>query len=231
MEPGHRRTDSTSAVTLDDPSLPIQQHARLASSTSSSSSDGDVFPPRRTDAASLPYNPDGMIEFWLHEYEDVLGEVFGEGEGVGEWDDDLAASGFPPSSPRRPSYGSGITGGEYQNDGSRSPVPGSPSTGEFGGDVPMPKAAERDDRAWNALGEMMGEAGDDDSISDSESVVTVGELGEEAHLGSGVEDEARRKERRRSENETSWAVSFIFRSIPMYEQNEADKSRQWQNKP
>lgn len=88
----------------------------------------------------------------------------------------------------------------------------SPSTGEFGnGDIPMPKAAERDDRAWNALGEIMGEDGrEDDAISDSESVVSVGELGEEAHMDDGQREaeEARRRERRRSENESTWAVSF-----------------------
>lgn len=87
-----------------------------------------------------------MIEFWLHEYEDVLLEVFGDGDvalpvthGHADDMDDLG-------------LGRGV--------------------------------AERDGPAWRMLGEMMRARGgvDDDAISDSESVVTVGELGEEARL-------------------------------------------------
>lgn len=85
----------------------------------------------------------------------------------------------------------------------------------------MPKAAERDDRAWNALGEIMrARTGrEEDEISDSESVVSVGELGEGARMddgrsegedGSGVEDEGEaQRQRRRSQNESTWAVSFL----------------------
>lgn len=141
-----------------------------------------------------------MIEFWLHEYEDVLGEVFGDGEGLGDWDD----LGIPPSSPRRPSYGSGIMSGHQEGNSPTSPtVPSG-----FSSPPPSPKAAERDDRAWNALGEIMGEG---DDISDSESVVTVGELGEEARMDS-AESFGRQLQlqRRRSENESTWAVSTLL---------------------
>lgn len=167
-----------------------------------------------------------MIDFWLHEYEDVLGEVFGDGEGLGDWDD----LGIPPNSPRRASYGSASGAGSgssfgFAGDSFNSPpsprghAPG--SGGDFGGEVPMPKAAERDDRAWNALGEIMrARTGrEEDEISDSESVVSVGELGEGARMddgrsegedGSGVEDEGEaQRQRRRSQNESTWAVSFL----------------------
>ena len=132
---------------LEDPAL--QNHNRQASS-----SDSDVFPPRSTTGGSgvdLPYNPDGMIEFWLHEYEAVLNEVFGESE------HHVTGMGM--------GMGMGIT-----------------SVG----------MAERGDPAWNRLDEIMrsGRVGmggvDDDEISDSESVVSVGELGQDARLGVGL---------------------------------------------
>jgi hypothetical protein len=120
---------------LEDPAL--HNHNRPPNS-----SDSDVFPPRSSSstATDLPYNPDGMIEFWIHEYEAVLGEVFGEVE-----DDHV-----------------GITR------------------------VGM---ANRDDPAWNRLDAIMRRGRpevDDDDISDSESVVSVGELGQEARLGIGI---------------------------------------------
>jgi len=119
---------------LEDPAL--HNHNRPPNS-----SDSDVFPPRSSSSpsAEMPYNPDEMIEFWLHEYEAVLGEVFGEVE-----DDHV-----------------GITR------------------------VGM---ANRDDPAWNRLDAIMrrGRPEEDDDISDSESVVSVGALGEEARLGIGI---------------------------------------------
>jgi len=120
---------------LEDPAL--HNHNRPPNS-----SDSDVFPPRSSSSPSvdLPYNPDEMIEFWIHEYDDVLGEVFGEVE-----DDHV-----------------GITR------------------------VGM---ANRDDPAWNRLDAIMRRGRpevDDDDISDSESVASVGELGQEARLGMGI---------------------------------------------
>ena len=127
-EPSHRRSNSVNAVTLDDPAL----HA-----ASASTGEGDVFPPRRTDF--MPYNPDGMIEFWLHEYEDVLSEVFGETLALG---------------------------------------PGNDEAEDYG----EPAAIGPGDDAWKRLGEIMRGGRDEEEISDSESVVSVGELGEEARM-------------------------------------------------
>lgn len=110
----------------------------------------------------MPYNPDGMIEFWLHEYEDVLFEVFGDSETMDEMDD-------------------GVRG-----------------------------VAERDGPAWKMLGDLMRSRGgvDEDSISDSESVMTVGELGEDAQMNPGQGEEP--KENHVGEN--TWEVSDSVRS-------------------
>jgi hypothetical protein len=81
-----------------------------------------------------------MIDFWLHEYEAVLGEVFGE---VGDDHTGITRVGM----------------------------------------------AERDDPAWNRLDSIMRRGRDDafeDDISDSESIVSVGELGDQARLGIGL---------------------------------------------
>ena len=103
-----------------------------------------------------------MIDFWLHEYEEVLGEVFGHAD-----DEDGGA----------------------------------------------PGPAEKDDAVWNRMGEIMRAKGgqEDDGMSDSESVVTVGQLGDEARLdGGGLGDEAMlaRQQRRQSGNENTWEVGF-----------------------
>ncbi|WVQ99208.1 hypothetical protein IAU59_006340 [Kwoniella sp. CBS 9459] len=179
-EPAHKRSNSTSAVTLEDPALAHGQtgshigHQTGGHPRTASLGESDVFPPRKSTVAgaSLPYNPDGMIEFWLHEYEDVLGEVFGEaGEGGNEVWEDFGLSGA----------GAGIAHLHIdQHDGGVGEVPGAIG------------AADRDDRAWNRLSEIMrgGDGGADD-ISDSESVVSVGELGEEARLDASGFDEER----------------------------------------
>ena len=157
----HKRSNSASAMILDDPALLPHPPPHLRSSTSSET---DVFPPRST----LPYNPDGMLEFWLHEYEDVLGEVFGEGV-------------------------------SYDEEGSGAPGP-----------------AEKDDPAWNRLGEIMKAKGgptEDDSISDSESVVSIGVLGDGARLQDlaiGMNEEGLRLQRRQSGNENTWEVSLPY---------------------
>lgn len=289
----HRRTDSFTAVTLDDPGMEAHRDRQTAGQgpghlgphgqgsgvhtgpgggphaarpsrgrTMSGGSNEDVFPPRRSsvDGAGfgLPYNPDGMIEFWLHEYEDVLGEVFGDGSDDA-WAQDEWGYGYgygysygAPPSPRRASSGavSGLapSGATHLNDdeddedenpdgaisprrppsgGGMSPL-GSPGLPGMHGDI-------RDTRAWNALGEIMGTT-DDDAISDSESIVTVGELGDDAHLddmdeymgdagrrqdrknAQGEEEErdraramgafGRMQRRKSTENENSWAVSL-----------------------
>lgn len=136
---------------LEDPAL--QNHNRQTSS-----SDSDVFPPRSTASGTgggsndLPYNPDGMIDFWTHEYEAILNEVFGESE----------------EHAVRMGMGMGMGMG-----------------------IARVGLTDRDDPAWNRLDEIMrsGRVGmggvDDDAISDSESVISVGELGQEARLGVG----------------------------------------------
>jgi hypothetical protein len=82
-------------------------------------------------------------------------------------------------SPRRPS-------------GGISPL-GSPGLPGMHGDM-------RDTRAWNALGEIMGT--NDEAISDSESIVTVGELGDAAHLDDMDEfDDSVHRQRQRAEEQ------------------------------
>ncbi|GMK57278.1 hypothetical protein CspeluHIS016_0401120 [Cutaneotrichosporon spelunceum] len=171
IEGAHRRTDSVSGPMFDEHSLAAnRRRSRLGSI---SSSEHDLFPPSRT-SAEMSYNPDGMIEFWMNEYEDVLREVFGDGTSEEDWDE----------------YG------EVRPDAS----PGAPGP------------AERDDAAWVRLGQLM-RRGDDDAISDisdSESVVTVGELGEDARLEAEEEGRSmfaamqQRKQRRPSEDENTW---------------------------
>ncbi|RXK36819.1 hypothetical protein M231_05903 [Tremella mesenterica] len=148
-DPAHRRSDSTSAVMLEDPAL--QPHKPRALSHSSND---DVFPPRKIGYdLGLLYDPDGMIDFWLHEYEDVLGEVFG-----GEWEEDWAAD-------------RGLGGG----------------------------------MVWDKLGEIMrAKGGREDEISDSESVVSVGELGEGARMGVGGIEGGLFVRREEVENKNTW---------------------------
>ena len=117
----------------------------------------------------MRYNPDEMIEFWLHEYEDVLKEVFGDGE----TSDHSLWNGF-----------GGMTKHPHDDDAEiHSPRPGGYRDLAMDG---APGAAERDDPAWTHLDEIMqtrnGSADDGGVISDSESIVTVGELGEEAQM-------------------------------------------------
>lgn len=177
-EQAHRRTDS-SAVVFEDAGMIAGARRRSRLSSISSSSESELFPLGRVE--SLPYNPDGMIEFWMHEYEDVLREVFGEGTRTDDdWEDEesevdygvvraLAASGAPGP-------------------------------------------AERDDPAWLRLTEIMRARGnhEDDAISDSESVVTVGELGEDARLdaekqGRSMFEAMQERQRRRSNgDENTW---------------------------
>ncbi|EIW70890.1 hypothetical protein TREMEDRAFT_68268 [Tremella mesenterica DSM 1558] len=148
-DPAHRRSDSTSAVMLEDPAL--QPHKPRALSHSSND---DVFPPRKIGYdLGLLYDPDGMIDFWLHEYEDVLGEVFG-----GEWEEDWVAD-------------RGLGGG----------------------------------MVWDKLGEIMrAKGGREDEISDSESVVSVGELGEGARMGVGGIEGGLFVRREEVENKNTW---------------------------
>ena len=149
-ESAHRRSNSISAVTSDDPA---------SHRASIMAAEGDVFPPRRTDFRS--YNPDGMIEFWLHEYEDVLSEVFGETLSLGS---------------------------------------GSEESDEYDHAVISPG-----DDAWKRLGEIMRGGRDEEEMSDSESVVSVGELGEDARM-DGVMGGPDAKDGHQGEN--TWEVGI-----------------------
>ena len=138
----------------------------------SATADYDVFPPRRTSASeggmAASYNPDGMMEFWLHEYEDVLHEVFGA------TDDENLADEF------------GVIAKETS--GSQGIV--------YPGMMDM--------SAWRRLSELLAEQNEDEVISDSESIVTVGEL-EDARLEDGM---GRPEASQPGEN--TWAVSLVF---------------------
>ncbi|WVQ88647.1 hypothetical protein IAS59_002384 [Cryptococcus gattii] len=174
----HRRASSFNPL-YEDPVLQTQHpqfgHRARSDSISGTSSESDVFPPRKsssTNPASLPYNPDEMIEFWLHEYEDVLVEVFGV-EGGNEVLDEFGLS-------------NEMAGLSFTNKSS--------SGAGVGEDIQTPGPGTADSRAWSRLSEIM-RRGDEDEISDSESVVSIGELGNAARLGGQVADAVNGEER------------------------------------
>lgn len=111
----------------------------------------------------------------MHEYEDVLGEVFG--------------------------------------DSSPSEEEGWERFGEDG-HIRAPGPAQRDGPTWNKLNEILRANGapEDDVISDSESIVSIGELGPDARFMEETPEEERAREamslreRRRSGNENTWEV-------------------------
>lgn len=225
----HRRTSSFNPL-YEDPVLQTQHpqfgHRARSDSTSGTSSEPDVFPPRKSSSnnpASLPYNPDEMIEFWLHEYEDVLVEVFGV-EGGNEVLDEFGLS-------------SEIAGLSFTSK--------SPSGVSDGEDIQTPGPGNTDSRAWNRLSEIM-RRGDEEEISDSESVVSVGELGSAARLGGqgadavndeegisedgeGLEESVPEGEksrvgmgkgrRRSGAGENTWEVSGAFARLPSQNRN------------
>lgn len=151
---------------------PLSPNRRRSRLDSLSGTSEDIFDATRD--PSMPYNPDGMIEFWMHEYEDVLRDVFGDGT-RDEWADTGS-----PASPAAPGPAEG-----------------------------------RNDAAWIRLGELMRARGapEDDTISDSESVVSVGELGDEARLEAEAEGRTmfaamqERKRRTSQGDENTWEVS------------------------
>lgn len=182
-EPTHHRSNSTAAVMLEDPALhPPRSGAGSSFSRGrgSSISESEVFPPRHTDTG-MAYNPDGMIEFWLHEYEDVLLEVFGDSSDITH-EDHYFSSGNGSGS-----FGA-ASGGDYPISPSEPLSPGSSDLGPRVVTRGLPGPMERDDPAWVRLGQIMRAAkgpsdGDDESvISDSESTASVGELGDDARL-------------------------------------------------
>lgn len=164
-----------------------------------------------------------MIEFWLHEYEDVLVEVFGV-EGGNEVLDEFGLS-------------NEMAGLSFTNK--------SPSGAGDGEDIQTPGPGNTDSRAWNRLSEIM-RRGDEEEISDSESVVSVGELGSAARLGGrdvdavngeegipedveGLEESVPEGEksrvgmgkgrRRSGAGENTWEVSGAFARLPSQNRN------------
>lgn len=166
----YRRMEGGGGFLDHQPLSPNRRRSRMDSLSATSE---DIFDATRD--PSMPYNPDGMIEFWMHEYEDVLRDVFGDGT-RDEWADTGS-----PASPAAPGPAEG-----------------------------------RNDAAWIRLGELMRARGapEDDTISDSESVVSVGELGEDARLEAETEGRTmfaamqERKRRTSQGDENTWEVSF-----------------------
>jgi hypothetical protein len=177
FEGGHRRSISNAGVSLDESSSAFSSHSRI------SQTDADIFPPNRTAPAGshFPYSPDSIIDYWMHEYDDVLGEVFGDAASAEEdsWE----------------------------------------HFGEDGHLVRQPGPAQRGGPTWNKLNEILRANGapEDDAISDSESIVSIGELGSDARFIEETPEEERAREaislreRRRSGNENTWEVSVVKR--------------------
>ena len=131
-----------------------------------------------------------MIEFWLHEYEEILGEVFGDA------DDE--------------EYGVGVPGPGQKDIMARNRL------GQLMRGNAMGKETEQGE------GEEYYE--DEEEISDSESVVSVGQLGGAARLdepGLIEESALSRHQRRQSGNENTWEVRGIL------ERTWRDRSSEW----
>jgi len=157
---------------LDDPVT----HHRVVST-----SEHDVFPPRRTGVDQMPYNPDGMIEFWLHEYEDVLSEVFGDPDVHVPYTETHAED------------------DEVADDGGEDRM----TSGHMALD---------DIAAWRRLGEIMRGGREEEEISDSESVASIGELGDEARMDGGAEIDTREGH----QGENTWEVSHPRERWPRF---------------
>ncbi len=127
--------------------------------------DSDVLPPIRRSAEStagtLRYIPDDVVEGYLDNYEDVLGEVFGNNTG-----DEEGRNGW--------------------------------SSGKWG------LTQQGSETAWARLGEILGE---NESISDSESIVTIGDLGTAGELGEPARDENRAQWEQLSPKEMKFLAS------------------------
>jgi hypothetical protein len=157
-------------------------------------SDSDVFPPNKTlvdrqSQQEQDYNPDTVMGAWMYDYEAVIESVLGADSAQEAVRDAFAT--YPP-------------------------VPRSPSQQEdfgFGN-----AASKHNTTAWLRLEEIIGARTgqhDDDMISDSESIVSIGELGPDARLPFDDQDEVEedpikaRQRRKSSGNENTWEVSLI----------------------
>jgi hypothetical protein len=190
---GHLGLEAISAAHRRSESLAAEGGSELLVSGSSihQRSDSDVFPPNRTlvdlaTSGEQDYNPDALMGAWMCDYEAVIESVLGA-EGAHE----AAREAFGPL----------------------SPVPRSPSKQE---NFNFSNVASRQNTtAWVRLEEILGARSGhhEDDISDSESVVSIGELGAEARLAFGDLDEVEedpikaRQRRKSSGNENTWEVS------------------------
>nr|ODN97858.1 hypothetical protein L204_03283 [Cryptococcus depauperatus CBS 7855] len=176
----HRRSSSSNPNPLFEDSVLHTHQAHFGhprSGLNSSTSGEDVFPPRKSHSMAISgmfdavgiggaegsYHPDEMIKYWLQEYEDVLRDVFGKESGYEVLDEFGLSGNFA---------GLMIMG------------PSDPHVAASGVEDQDSSISDLEDRAWDTLSSIMNK-GDEEEISDSESVVTVGELGDEARLGGG----------------------------------------------
>lgn len=195
----HRRSDSLAA------GGPADMASITASSIATKGGDSDVFPPNRTllDSPSVDadYNPDTLMGSWMYDYEEVIESVLGA-DGAQEAVRDAVSGGgilnSPNQSPRRESFGFSSPGGVG---------------GGFGN-----AASNTNTQAWVRLNEIIrARVGgpDDETISDSESVVSIGELGDDARMrydsdSEVEEDPVKERQRRKSTgNENTWEVGRI----------------------
>lgn len=121
--------------------------------------DSESFPPARPlsmfsgeDHYRTSYIPDSLMDGYLEDYEELLGDLF-----TPSYD----SNGMPVNAGTPPFTGSTLSGGM-----SPSRALGDPA-------VMGPAYLTNAEQAWHRLGEILGEA---DSISDSESVTSIGYL-------------------------------------------------------
>ena len=196
---GHIGMEAISAAHRRSDSLAAGGPAEVTSASSfRERSDSDVFPPNKTLLDKLShgehdYNPDTIMGAWMYDYEAVIESVLGADSAQEAVRDAFATY---PSVPRSP--------GQQQDFG-------------FG------NAASHENRgAWSRLEDIIGARSGqhDDAISDSESVVSIGELGPDARLPFDDQDDVEedpikaRQRRKSTGNENTWEVSGVSMSCP-----------------
>lgn len=184
----HRRSDS---LTSGNSAEQATGQASGSAGGSLHRTDSDVFPPNRTlprkEAEEGDYNVETIMGAWLYEYEDLIAEVLGIDRAEEHVQQGLDLLNSP--------------GGRRGS-----------SSGALG-------TLPTNDTPWSRLNEIMKSRGmaDEEAISDSESVVSIGELGADARFstydmesdnGDEPEDSMAARQRRKSTgNENTWEVS------------------------
>jgi hypothetical protein len=192
---GHIGMESISAAHRRSDSLAAGGPAEVTSASSfRERSDSDVFPPNKTLLERPPqnneqdYNPDTIMGAWMYDYEAVIESVLGADSAQEAVRDAFATYPPVPHSPgRQQDFGFG-----------------------FGN-----AASNENKGAWSRLEEIIGARSGqhDDAISDSESVVSIGELGPDARLAFDDQDDVEedpvkaRQRRKSTGNENTWEVS------------------------